>query len=170
MTKWQSYDCLMTAWWLPDDCLMTAWRLPDNLWLPMTAWLPDDCLMTDWWLPDDCLMTAWWLPDDCLTTDLRLPDDCQMTAWWQLKSFFVSSRCGEMVVSVKKMKEHQKNVHNVSFSRAFGEPRAFQCHNCKATFDTDLKLQDHICKIFLKVYIIQVGSFWKINSCLVDLL
>ena len=75
-----------------------------------------------------------------------------------------------MVVSVKKMKEHQKNVHNVSFSRAFGEPRAFQCHNCKATFDTDLKLQDHICKIFLKVYIIQVGSFWKINSCLVDLL
>ena len=26
----------------------------------------------------------------------------------------------------------------------------FQCHNCKATFDTDLKLQDHICKIFLK--------------------
>ena len=55
-----------------------------------------------------------------------------------------------MVVSVKKMKEHQKNVHNVSFSRAFGEPRAFQCHNCKATFDTDLKLQDHICKIFLK--------------------
>ena len=43
-------------------------------------------------------------------------------------------RCGEMIISVKKMKEHQKDKHNLSFSKAYGEPRPFQCHNCKVRF------------------------------------
>ena len=55
-----------------------------------------------------------------------------------------------MIVGVKKIKEHQKEVHNVNFSKAFGPPRPFQCHNCKATFETEFKLQDHICKVTLK--------------------
>ena len=55
-----------------------------------------------------------------------------------------------MIVSIKKIKKHQKEVHNVNFSKAFGDPRPFQCHNCKATFETEFKLQDHICKVTLK--------------------
>ena len=55
-----------------------------------------------------------------------------------------------MIISVKSMKQHQKEKHNLSFSKAYGAPRQFQCHNCKATFETELRLQDHICKVFLK--------------------
>ena len=43
-----------------------------------------------------------------------------------------------------------------------------ECNNkCSANneFNPELQLIE-----FNKVYIIQVGSFWKINSCLVDLL
>ena len=64
MTLWQCYDCLASAWRLPDDYVTTSWQLPD------------DCLKTAWRLPDDCLTTAWRLHNN----DWRLPDNFLTTA------------------------------------------------------------------------------------------
>ena len=100
-TDSDSYDCLRTAWRLPDHCLMTAWPLPDTcltttVWQQrdhymMTAWqLPDHCLMTAWRLPNDCLTTAWGLPDNCLSIVWQLPDNCLICIFFRLCTQTVS--------------------------------------------------------------------------------
>ncbi len=57
-------------------------------------------------------------------------------------------KCGEVIFSIDNMREHQKSVHGRFILGTYGEPRDFQCSECKGMFETEEKMLWHYCKNF----------------------
>ena len=54
-------------------------------------------------------------------------------------------KCGETFDELPLVKEHVKNAHGVSKRKQYGKPRDHQCHVCHAMYETEEKLNNHMC-------------------------
>lgn len=53
--------------------------------------------------------------------------------------------CGEMIISVKNVKDHMREKHRRFHSKMFGDPRPYSCHSCGATFNSEKTKSNHMC-------------------------
>ncbi len=75
--------------------------------------------------------------------------------------YYQCYKCGETIFSKKGMAAHQKSVHNAFHPASYGEPREFQCAECKYMIETEEKLQNHSCKWFKK----KESGVYKCDIC-----
>ena len=54
-------------------------------------------------------------------------------------------RCGENFDSFSLAKEHMSEKHKIARKAHYGKPRSHQCHVCKAMFNNEDNLNNHVC-------------------------
>ncbi len=57
-------------------------------------------------------------------------------------------KCGEILVGLEHIKDHQRREHGWVKVSTYGDPRQFQCSECKSMFETEEKMEWHYCKNF----------------------
>ena len=57
----------------------------------------------------------------------------------------VQCYCCGLLISIEKVKVHIETIHGSYAIHMFGEPLAFQCHKCHATFENQGLCERHVC-------------------------
>ena len=78
------------------------------------------------------------------TTVKKEKKDEENEAWNEAKEF-QCYYCGQMIISLKNVKEHMKTNHKRFHSKMYGDPRPYSCHSCGATFVSEKTKSNHMC-------------------------